>query len=172
MPILLSNKKIYLRSNEIRNLIKPLSRNGNSVSCKISTTQKGAITFGTFGGSAPISSNYKDWHFKTHKTKFNASYFEVWLEKGVEFCLEKAYFKLMVNENNINKEILSLHIDPSETINKYKTGPHLHVKTTNDFVSKAHISLNLSNLNQVINSFDEFKKAYRHAITMINEEFL
>lgn len=172
MPISLSKKKIYNRSNEIRNLIKPLSRKGNSVSCQISPSQRGSIVFGTFGGISPINMNHRDWFFKTHRKEFNAGYFEIWIEEANNFILEKAYFKLMLSENNINREVLSLHIDPNEKLNNYKKGPHLHFQTTNDIISKAHVALNLNNLNKILVSYESFNASYKQAILMINEEIL
>lgn len=174
MPIKLNNKEIKRRNNEIRNLIKPLSKNGKDVSCKISGTPTipNSIIFGAFGGPSPSSSDHHNWYFKTHKKDYNASYFEIWSANERVFILQKAYFKLMVNQNNVNKEILSLHIDPTEEDNLYKAGPHIHVKTSYDIISKAHISLSLNNLTDVIHSFKEFNRAYKDALTMINNEIL
>ncbi len=172
MPIIIENKKIRHRSNEIRKLMLPLSRNGNSVSSKVGTSPRGFIVFGAFGGSNPQSTNHQDWFFKTQKTGFNASYFEAWKDNGSNFTLEKAYFKLMLNEDNVNHELLSLHIDPLENECRYKQGPHLHIKTNNDLISKAHISLNLSDMTEVVNSYDKFNNAYKNALLMINEEII
>ena len=78
----------------------------------------------------------------------------------------------MIIENNINREVLSLHIDPSESLNKYKKGPHLHIKTTNDVISKAHISISLRNIDEVLDSYESFNDSYKKAMLMINEEIL
>lgn len=172
MPIILNNKQFHGRSNEIRKLLQPLSKNNNSVSARTANSTKGSIVLGVYGGTNPISSNHKDWFFKTHNETYKGAYFEVWLEKGNDFVLEKAYFKLMINADNNNQEILSLHIDPSEHENKYKMGPHIHFITSIDKISKAHFSLNLNNLSQVVNSYDNFKEAYINALTMINEEII
>ena len=172
MSITIDHKKLNSRSSDIRKLLAPLSKNNNSVSARVAISHKGSILFSAFGGTSPINTNHNDWYFKTHNDDYKGAYFEVWLEKNNNYVLEKAYFKLMLIERNNHKEILSLHIDPSERDNKYKMGPHIHLITSIDKVSKAHFSLNLSDLTQILNSYDNFKAAYTNALIMINEEII
>ena len=170
MPILIESEKLRFRNKEIKKLMDPMAR--GQVSSKTTYLQKGVVLFAAFGGKNPISTNHRDWFFNTNKKGFNASYFEIWSENGKDYSLEKAYFTLMENVDNTNRELLALHIDPMENVYPYKNGPHMHVKTANSVISKAHISLNLSNLNQVVNSYDVFKMAYRDALKMINSEVI
>lgn len=172
MSISINSTKFNSRTNEIRRLLLPLSKNCNSISARVATSQKGSIVLSVFSGTSPTSSNHKDWFFKTNNEYYKGSYFEVWLEQENCYILEKAYFKLMLIEDYNYIEILSLHIDPSVKDNKYKSGPHIHVITSVDKISKAHLSLNLNDISLVLSSYDKFKEAYKNALNMINDEII
>ena len=171
MSIIIKKTTFNKRINEIRKLVLPLVNN-NNVACSSCAFKRNTITLATYKGKKPNTQNHRDWYFTTHKKEYNAIYFEICEENTSNFKLKQAYFTLLVNDNNYNKEILSLHIDPEEINNKYKKGPHIHVKSSINLISKAHFSLNLNNLNKVINSYDEFKKSYYDALEMINTELL
>lgn len=172
MPIIIDKEKFKHRSNEIRKLLLPISKKCNSISSRIAPSPRGSTIFGVFGGTTPVCMNHNEWDFKTNNENYRGSYFEIWLEKEDRFILEKAYFKLSIIKEHHSKEVLSLHIDPSVSEHKYKKGPHLHIITSIDEISKAHFSLNLSDVHEVLNSYEKFINAYKNALDMINEEII
>lgn len=172
MPILIDENKIFGRESSIRNLLLPLSKNNKDVSARIANSDRGTIVFAAHSGTKPIASNYREWIIRTHNEQFKSSYFEVWNQKNNQYSLKLAYFRLMLSLSSDYNEVLSLHIDPLEIDCKYKSGPHVHIMSSSTIISKAHISLNLSNLKEVINTYEIFNKAYENALKMINDEIL
>lgn len=55
---------------------------------------------------------------------------------------------------------------------KYKKGPHLHIKAADDPLPHAHIALNLGHLDAVLGSIGTLSEAMRCAIFMLKEEVL
>lgn len=55
---------------------------------------------------------------------------------------------------------------------KYKKGPHLHIKAADDPLPHAHLALNLGHLDAVLESIETLSEAMRCAIFMLKEEVL
>lgn len=55
---------------------------------------------------------------------------------------------------------------------KYKKGPHLHIKAADDPLPHAHFALNLGHLDAVLESIETLSEAMRCAIFMLKEEVL
>ena len=73
------------------------------------------------------------------------------------------------NLKQLNSEIEKLDNSDKE---KYKKGPHLHIKAADDPLPHAHFALNLGNLDAVLESIESLSIAMRYGILMLKEEVL
>ncbi len=75
-----------------------------------------------------------------------------------------------------DEEVLALHCDPmsaaSDPSYPYKRGPHLHISGNKRDISKAHIALCLTNLDETCSGPDAISVAFSAIITMISKELL
>lgn len=55
---------------------------------------------------------------------------------------------------------------------RYKKGPHLHIKAAVDPLPHAHFALNLGHLNDVLTSVESLSEAMKDGILMLKEEVL
>jgi hypothetical protein len=176
MPIICTEKEIVSRPNQIGRLLLPLVN--KKIAAKRDDNQTQSFIFGAFDGTSPTTSRYKDWRFKTIDTSFKASYFEIWNKDSKDkFILHLAYLTIYKGSRENEEEVLALHCDPNEPkaskIHKYKSGPHIHIKhSKEEKFSKAHISLNIGELEKVLNSLTEMETALKNAILMIKDEFI
>lgn len=176
MSIVCTEREIVSRPNQIGRLLLPLV--DRKIAAKRDENQTTSFIFGAFDGTSPTTSRYKDWRFKTLDPVFKANYFEIWNKVANDkFILHLAYLTIFKGTREDEEEVLSLHCDPvelkSSKIHKYKSGPHIHVKhSANEKFSKAHISLNMGELEKVLNSLPEMEIAFKNAIFMIRDEFI
>lgn len=118
-----------------------------------------------------------------HRSRNNRvflNYFEVWRseQRATAFSLEKAYLHLDVPLPNGrgDEEALALHCDPAlastEQAYMYKRGPHFHISGNKRDISKSHIALCLTNLEQTCSDLDAFNAAFAALLKMIGDEIL
>ncbi len=175
MPVTCTQPVLFKREGRIRKLLQPLLGRNQQVSARRVGASSKSVIFSAFSGSSPISGLHKEWRFKTVSNKIKGNYFEIWVENSNKnWSLSKAYLTLLETSERNESELLSLHCDPTEGKDTeyyfYKSGPHLHIKHPNSVISKAHIALNLSNLDEVINSLAELESALAKGIKMIGDE--
>jgi hypothetical protein len=94
-------------------------------------------------------------------------------ENKQEKISNKANLKLE-KKGLISNKILShskREIDRPEK-ERYKKGPHLHIKAAEDPLPHAHFALNLGHLNDVLASVESLSDAMKDGILMLREEVL
>lgn len=171
MPIICTERELATRTNKIRNLLNSIG-NGRIAAARIPTGDKHSVILSAYSGSL-LKLTHTDMRFKTTSDGHKGCYYEVWVLNQSNWALKCAYLQILEND----KEILSLHCDPLEPKTsksyKYKCGPHIHIKHPSDEkISNAHISLNLSNFENVVSSLENFDSTFAMAIKMVQEEFL
>lgn len=175
MPIIVEENALKGRLNEVRKLLSPMSKSVNAQRDKFNTNE---FILGAVSQNMSSSGPTKDWRFKTKTDGFYANYTEKWirLQGASEWNLVYSYLTLYNGPLVSGKEVLALHCDPNEPKNskfyKYKCGPHMHIHHTDDIVKSAHIALNLSNYEIVVNDILQLNKAFADAISMVASEFL
>lgn len=173
MPIEILKSDIPKQTLRIQKILKPLSDKKYSIKARLAKDKRGTIAFAAYSGNeASLSSFFRSWNFKVSNTDFLCSYFERWSDTSSPLTLINAYFTLYENSDNSQKEVMSLHIDPLEKKIVYKAGPHIHIKSENYSISKAHIPVFLHHYNNIINSYSNFISAYSNAIMMISKEII
>ena len=173
--ILLSPREISHRGQKISNILKPLSRipYGPAYNMKQGV---GTIIIGTHDG-APSYSEYTSWRFATQSRGYYASYYEKWTsinEEDSQFCLERAYLTIYRNQ----EEFICLHCDPNEEDIDgqgkvvYKKCPHLHIKRAEEPIPKAHISIAVGYITEVLASASSLTDTLKYGIQMIKDEIM
>ena len=106
-------------------------------------------------------------------------YFELWRGYGSNsWYLDRAYLSVFQVDPSTHTEveIVCLHCDPNEPDHAehalYKKGPHLHVRTADYPVSRAHIALNRGHLDAVLSSVDSLSEAMGLAVAMLKDEIM
>ena len=133
-------------------------------------------------GGNPVGA-YRDWRFSTVVSWLNGNYFEQWFLTDPPrshrlWYLRRAYLHLYTlnRSEQTEREFLALHCDPNEAETeshwRYKRGPHLHVKCAPFPFPKAHLALNLGELDQVLSSPDSISAAMAAGITLIRERVI
>lgn len=94
-----------------------------------------------------------------------------WEKKGNRgsFQLNNKYLKSKKKMKQLKSEIAKLDKPDKE---KYKKGPHLHIKAADDPLPHAHFALNLGHLEAVLLSIGSLSEAMRDGILMLKEEVL
>jgi hypothetical protein len=169
MPIIENEKNILKRIQNIRKLLKPIVKRDISAYPKTNNME---ILYSAFEQSK-TTSDYRATRFRTKNPDYEGNYFERWTKVKInKWKLTQAYLTIYYD----NKEIVALHCNPDistkDPIYKYKSGPHIHVNHSNSNISKAHIALNLSNIDAVTENFDDFEKAISNAVIMIKDEII
>lgn len=90
-------------------------------------------------------------------------------DNRVSFLLSKKYLKSKKKKKQLKSEIAKLDKSDEE---KYKKGPHLHIKAADDPLPHAHFALNLGHLDAVLISIETLSEAMRDGILMLKEEVL
>jgi len=177
--IVLSADNIYTRFAEIRKILRPLSN--TEIACNFYDARVGrGKVIAAYQGTKPEKYNYRDWYFKTVVSEFIGSYFELWEpnKSGTEWYLNRAYFTLFkkAGADKSPIEYVCVHCDPNEPDGaphfNYKRGPHIHIKAAHDPIPRAHIALDLTNVNALINDIDLFNQSVERAMVLIKEEIL
>ena len=126
------------------------------------------------------SQELHEYDFQTRSNNIRGSYFEIWNQDGRDnYYLSKAYLHL----HRVDKEYIAgkpggeyilLHCDPNDNDDHgdYKRSPHLHFENAGFPINKAHIALNMSNINQILASRDELNIALKAAVLMLNKQIL
>ena len=126
------------------------------------------------------SQEINEYDFQTYSKNIRAKYFEIWNKfERDDYYLSKAYFHLYRNDDEYLKdrmdgEYILLHCDPNDNDKHgdYKRSPHLHFESAGFPINKAHIALNLSNLDCILSSITDLNNAMRTAIMMLNKQIL
>jgi hypothetical protein len=159
-------------NNPIRKLLKPLTKQLINATAD-ATAEPGSIVIGVKGPGIKSTNKAADWRFKTSNEIYSGNYTEIWVpDKGL-FGLQSAYLSIF-DENS--REIIALHCDPRESktsgLYKYKCGPHVHVSHTIPKVKKAHIALNLSDFEKVVDDIVLLDSALGKGVQMLADEIL
>jgi hypothetical protein len=182
----LSINTLFTRSDAIRSMLTPLVRSN-----RIATSRRsylGNVTFGAYSGTEPITEAVGDWRFTTFVPSIRGAYHERWTpfdEKKKRYQLERAYLHLYRRKTAPSSqeiEIVALHCDPNEPDEpdgyqgvkhaRYKRGPHIHVTAADQPIPHSHLALNLSDLSEVLRSFDNLEGAFQNAIRLLEEQVL
>lgn len=129
-----------------------------------------------------IQNPAESWRFATYKHGCWASYYEIWTltdSRHERYRLDKAYLTLYkrVKDPDQEKQILCLHCDPYEPDDgnpsvEYKKRPHLHVEAAEAPIPKAHFSLTVGSLAEVLTSAGTLTDALESCVKMIKCEVL
>lgn len=176
MAIYCNEQQLIERANKITILLSPLLPKGRRIAATRYPRGRQEFIIGAHQFKIEKSSSMPDfrlWYFNTTNDNFSGNYFEQWnLISSNNWIMKSAYLNFLYKEENI----LSLHCDPDEEIAsahyKYKRGPHLHITDKHGVFSDAHIALNLSNIDQVVNSLEDLETAFGNAVLMIKEQFI
>lgn len=167
-----------IRHNEIKELVKDIFPDIRNFQCN--TLNKSRKICFALSDRLIQSQELNDYFFRTNSSKIRASYYEIWepLIKG-DYFLTKAYFHLYRTDNEYltkreDGEYILLHCDPNDEDEHgdYKRSPHIHIENADYPINKAHIALNLSNINQILASRTELNKALKTAILMLKKQIL
>lgn len=171
-------KDLQSRGEKIRELLNPLVRHPSAPAWKLIATPPSYI-IGVHDGS-PVQPHYRDWRFATFINDYRGMYFELWKRlDSFKYNLETAclsIYQTIDSHTQEEREFLSLHCDPTVSNDAphaiYKRGPHLHIKTADDPIPRAHIALNRCHLDDILSSIQFLSEAIGHAIKMLKEEIL
>ena len=164
------------RGKKIQTILRPISHQRQGPAWFPRSSSREYI-IGTYDGTRPTA-EYRDWRFSTFVRNFRAMYFEIWkrsTENDQYWYLDRAYLSIYQIIDRNESEFLCLHCDPNianDVKEKYKKGPHLHIKAANEPLPHAHIVLNLGHLDAVLTSIDTLSVAIDTAISMPKEEVL
>lgn len=164
------------RGNKIQAVLRPISHQKQGPAWEPRSSSREYI-IATYDGTRPTA-EYRDWRFSTFVRNFRAMYFEIWKRsKDYEayWYLDRAYLSIYQIIDRSESEFLCLHCDPNianDAKEKYKKGPHLHIKAAAEPFPHAHIALNLGHLDTVLTSIDTLSEAMKSAISMLKEEVL
>jgi hypothetical protein len=176
--ILNIDKLSSVRNSEIKEIVKDIFPNVKRFQCK-SINKSKKICY-VLSDRAIRSHNIDDYNFRTHSPKLKASYYEIWnpLNKG-NYYLSKAYFHLYRIDNEYlekrnDGEYVLLHCDPNDNDEhgNYKRSPHIHIENANYPINKAHIALNLSDIEEILESRLKLNKALKNAILMLKKQIV
>jgi len=171
--ILANLQTVNKRRLAIQKLFKPLAR-----SSRVEVFRRSIGSDVVFG----LGQNTPQLRAARHATRHDGifmNYYEIWnqYDAKASYCLNKAYLHIhMANRNGTeDEELLALHTDPMtpaiDPSFKYKRGPHLHFSKAPGDLSKSHVALCLSDIDNVCNNMATFSNALDSAVGMINDEF-
>lgn len=173
----IDNIRIH-RSNQIIDNLKSIAKKTDKIITNDVSVGARSFIIGV-SDVKEMGNNYHDWRFKTYLSDFRAMYYERWIPYDKNnYFLDRMYFHLykMDRENLIDEEYILLHCDAGEPQDsdhfKYKLSPHLHIKSSEYPIPKAHIALNNGNVNDIINSMGKLNMAMSQGISMIENQIL
>ena len=182
MPkIIIPSDKVSKRGSKFNSILRPLLRNpeegGPTRSIKNLQGSKIAI----IGYDKQLTPDYSNWRFATFHNKFRAVYYEIWLPTDIkrqhEWYITKAYLNIYAIDRSTleEKEYICLHSDPESDGHAdayYRKSPHLHIKTAEEPIPKAHIALANYHLEQILASEDNLFRAIAWGVELICDEIL
>jgi hypothetical protein len=168
----------YKRRNSIKHLIAPLLPDISNTVVEQIGLNRDYYTVGPIPrGSNPSSFlNPEDPVVHTQIPNVFINYYEMWgaSEAGNNYFLERAYMHFHYATRGEQKQILALHCDPAmhqdESHYRYKRGPHFHVEGGNPDLSRAHVSLCLSDDALGGSDLISLMTTFRDAVSMIRKE--
>lgn len=167
-----------LRSSEIKEVVRDAFSDTRKILIN-QIHQSGKLCFVI--SDRPIKSQeLHEYDFQTKSKKIRGSYFEIWNQDTRDnYYLSKAYLHLHrvdkeYLEGKAGGEYILLHCDPNDDDDHgdYKRSPHLHFENAGFPINKAHIALNLSNINQILSSRADLNIALKAAVVMLNKQIL
>jgi hypothetical protein len=183
LPIKLRTSALAKRVNLLRKVLEPLTNIKGGPACRQSKgSNRREFIIGAYDGSQPAG-GYTSWRFGTVAAKYQAMYYEIWLQDRTQidlWSLERAYLHIYridpMKREDPETEYVLLHCDPNEPSSAahgiYKQGPHLHVQAAPDPLRHAHVALNLGHLRDILTDAQSFTKAFKLSVTMLREEVL
>ncbi len=167
------------RPSQVRRLLRSISSESGGPACEVRNLNR-VYTLCAYGpGKAPEA--LRDWRFKTPCAGFYGHYEERWRPVAVDrrsYFLERAYlmiYRRLPEPARGESEIIALHCDPNlpeESRSVYKAVPHIHVKAADPPIPRAHLALELSQIDDLLTSHDVLMEAFRRGIDLICEEVL
>jgi hypothetical protein len=172
MPdIVVNSASLYQdRRRAVRRLVAPLLPQPPNVIVEQVGLGRNAYTIGVlpYGRSPSAYLNPEDALVATRVPNLLMNYYESW-RLGTEsdnYYLDRVYLHIHLTKRSSSRQIFSLHCDPSlnssEAHFRYKRGPHVHIEGADPDVSRAHISLCLTDhhlggadLLALMSSFDQ-----------------
>lgn len=174
MAIELDERGVVGRLARVSRLLRPLRKDRSPVGCDFDSSAIGrGRILAAHDGAVPAGGNYRSWYFRTAIDSLRAQYFEVWIEKRSTFELGQAYLHLFRTGDHASslEEIVALHADPSDA-DKYKMGPHIHVKKSDHPLPQCHFALDLDRLEEVTSTVESLDQALERAIGLLADEVL
>lgn len=174
--IILSQEDISHRGKMVSKILRPLSNNNYGPAFELKRPGRSKVIIGTHEG-APSYSDYMSWRFRTNSPGYWASYYEMWSsvdDENSQFCLERAYLTIYRNQ----EEFICLHCDPNEEDIDgqgkvvYKKCPHLHIKRAEEPIPKAHISISVGYITEVLANATSLTDTLKCGIQMIKDEIM
>lgn len=179
MRCVLDEDKILGRAQEVARLLRRIAPPAQRIACRPRWLDR-HIVLCAYVGAEPTDPNPDEWRFPTRIPEVRACYYERWLPtdfRRIKLYLDQAYLHLFVRgDHRSEKQILALHCDPNEAESsrhfRYKAGPHVHMSTAQDPLHRAHIALNIDNLDEILRSVPKVTTAFDAALTMVNDQVL
>ena len=165
------------RGTEIKHLLSDIIN--EEINC-IPVSRGGKIIF-ALNRNFESGLDFDNWRFRSIRENYELSYSEVW-EKSRSNYYYLTTIKLHVysqNENSNSTEysdFVFLHCEPNTDLvaphSVYKRSPHLHIRCALQPIPHSHLALNLSNLDQILQSKITLDEALKHSIKLIKEQIL
>ena len=169
-------EQLSSRVSIVQKTLRPLVHCNNEmeVPCKLlPKKQDGGKVIAAHGKITRLE-DYRDWKFRTLAKDIWCQYFEIWKPTNdeKEFYLFRAYLHLFQTDRSTHsmKEFVCVHCDPEEVQNRYKQGPHLHIKNAEEPIPQCHFPLNYCNLDTVLYSIDTLTESIEKAIEILTVE--
>lgn len=141
-------------------------------------SERGALII--VANESAVDASYRDWLFKTSKPSVWAHYSEEWIQLAKsrnEWFLKSSVLHLYtVPTPRCRTEIFAIHCEPRHEgqaiIDGFKRGPHVHVTASDSRIAHAHIPLQLSENDKVLESSDSLTRFIERAMDFLNEEVI
>lgn len=176
--IQIGQSQLTSRGQKIRQLLRPLVRHPSAPAYKVVARARQYV-ISAYDGSLS-KSDYRELSFPTIVSNLRGRYHERWIQlDNKSWYMERAYLSIYWVERSIpmeKRKFLALHCDPNVSDEAshaiYKQGPHLHIQDAAFPIPRAHIALDRTHLNLVLNSINSLTKTLELAVLMIKEEVL
>jgi len=172
--IVISEQALASRGQRFRNMLMPLLKSQRQGGPAWRRYQLNFKTVVIATSEIRRGENYNEWFFSTFWREYLGNYYEVWIRSdNTSWYLEKAYLHIFRGEQSY----FCLHCDPEAVDSQgikacYKQSPHLHIKTPDSLIPKAHIALAHGYVNEILASEENLFKAMRLGVDLLCDEIL
>jgi hypothetical protein len=163
-----------LRLGEVNELVQPL-RPASRIQCQFYRYQHGGGKVLAAHDAERPDTDFQAWRCRTFVNEIWCQYYELWKPFNNErhWFLDRAYFHLYKANREERKldQFLCIHSDPNcadpAPLNRFKSGPHLHILNSDAPIPDCHFPLNLGHLEAVLATRLSLTDAFRSAIEVI-----